>query len=68
MHYTIDCSPGQQHPTITAWGALQAARGYVAEDQAHRSRITKQDAARLVRLYYGKALDVALSEGSLELG
>ena len=63
MHYTIDRSPGQPHPVITAWGALQAARGYVAQDRDHRNRITKADAARLVRLYYGKPLDVALAEG-----
>lgn len=62
MHYTIDRSPGQPRPTITAWGALQAANGYVAQDPDHRSRITKADAARLVRLYYGKPLDVALRE------
>ena len=63
MHYTIDRSPGQPHPTITAWTLLAAAKGYVAVDPGHRNRITKADAARLVRLYYGKALDVALREG-----
>ena len=65
MHYTIDRSPGQPRPKITAWGALQAAKGYVADDPEHRSRITKTDAARLVRLYCGKALDVALREGAI---
>lgn len=63
MHYTIDRTPGKPHPAITAWGALQAARGYVAVDPGHRNRITKADAARLVKLYYGKPLDVALREG-----
>jgi hypothetical protein len=66
-HYTIDRAPETVarlgHPEIIAWGALQAARGYVAQDRGHRSRISKTVAGGLVRLYYGKALDVALSEG-----
>ena len=65
MHYTIDRSPGQPRPKITAWGALQAAKGYVADDPEHRSRITKTDAARLVRLYHGVSLETALSEGRI---
>ena len=63
MHYTIDRTPCHPHPVVTAWGALQAAKGYVAADTEHRSRITKADAARLVRVYYGKPLDVALAQG-----
>ena len=65
MHYTIDRSPGQPRPKITAWGALQAAKGYVADDPEHRSRITKTDAARLVRLYHGVSLETALQEGRI---
>lgn len=63
MHYTIDRSPGQPHPVITAWTETRAAKGYVAQDPDHRSTITKADAGRLVRLYYGKPLEAALSEG-----
>ena len=62
-HYTIDRTPGQPQPKITAWGAMQAAKGYVAQDPEHRSRITKADATRLVRVYYGVTLEAALSRG-----
>lgn len=67
MRYTIDRSletvARRGHPEITAWTETRAAKGYVAQAPAHRSIIAKADAGRLVRLYYGKPLDAALSEG-----
>lgn len=65
--YTIDRAPATVHklghPQITAFTLRSAAKGYVQADRDHRHMLTKADAGRLCRLYYGAALDDALVRG-----
>ena len=65
--YTIDRSPEtvarKGRPEIRAFTLRSAAKGYVQADRDHRHMLTRADAARLCKLYYGAALDDALVRG-----
>ena len=67
LTYTIDRAPETVHrkgyPVLSAWTVKQAARTYARADPAHRNMITKADAGRLCKLYYGMALDEAVAKG-----
>jgi hypothetical protein len=63
MFFAIDRSPGTDKPTITAFTVREACTGYVASDRDHRHKLTKAEAARLVKLYHGVKLDEALARG-----
>jgi hypothetical protein len=63
MFFAIDRSHGKGKPTITAFTVREACTGYVAADRDHRHKLTKADAARLVKLYHGMSLDQVLARG-----
>jgi hypothetical protein len=65
--YTIDRSPEtvarHGRPEILAHTLRSAAKGYVGADRDHRHTLTRADAERLCRLYYGAGLHDALVRG-----
>jgi len=67
LTYTIDRAPEtvhrKGHPVLSAWTVKQAARTYARADPAHRNMITKADAGRLCKLFYGMSLDEAVAKG-----
>jgi len=69
IHFAIDRSPETTaklgHPQIVAFTERTACTGYVNADRAHRHKLNKADASRLVKLFYGVSLDDALMEGRI---